>query len=457
MSEPISEEKKRRVGIAEAIELTDWTQYAGQASYVKRRGVRRRHRLQAGTALGTTFAVVGVAFAAYGLDRGPVAQQGAAPGSTSQVSTPSVDLTMSAPTPADYPSFPAQLPTKPVLIADPGHVLSSGVIGAGSVSGHPWQISYRVIPSGSAANSEPQVTQVDLSLDGKVVTTGGGEGAQLQGGGYASLLQFFQNSGLVNPMVVAMGTPTPNATSVDLRWKNGTVVQVPIRTVLGSRVASFAWNPANPPQYLEQVNPGGVSKIEITHDGESSWNYGRPPAAIAGTPPAVTTPTGTPNLSQTPKVTPISKGVLGEGTIAGREWQVAYEIIPSGSPENDSNEVFCTDSTVDATTAQNGCTSSKPFGVSDRFGFFYTAGRQQLPFVVTFGHGETGTTSIGLEWADGTKVVNAMQSVEGAPVGAVAFDPNNPPSYLLEYGSYGEYRIPLTLETRYTWTFNWLN
>jgi len=83
--------------------------------------------------------------------------------------------------------------------------------------------------------------------------------------------------------------------------------------------------------------------------------------------------------------------------------------------------------------------------------------RQQVPLVVAYGAGEPGTTSMGLEWADGTKVVNAMRDVEGNPMAALAFDPAQSPSYLLEFGSYGEYRIPPTNLTRYTWTFGWPN
>ena len=464
----MSEQKSERPGIAEAVERTDWTRYAGQASDVKRRGERRRHRLQAGGVLGTAFAVVGVAAAVQGLGSGSVKHQGVAPasktGSSHVTSPPSFSQhdsmvpipTLSGPPSAsDYPSFPATLPTKPILAADPGTVLQSGVIGAGSVSGHPWQISYRVIPSGSAANSEPQVSQVDISLDGKVVTIGGGEGTQVRGGGYQALVQYFQNSGLVNPMVVAMGSPAANVTSIDLRWKNGTVVQVPIHTATGTRFASFAWNPANPPDALEQVSAAGVSKITITDDGTATWNYGALPAPIVpATPPTVTTPTGAPNLSQTPKVTPLSSGILGEGTVSGRTWQLAYEIIPSGSAANDSNEVYCSDSAVEATTVQNGCTSSKPFGTGKVF-FSYAFGHEQLPLVICSSQGDPGTTSMGLEWADGSKEVNAVHQVEGVSMAAVAFDPNKPPSYLLEFGSYGEYRIPLTGSMRYTWTFNW--
>ena len=439
----MSEERKQGLDIAVAVERTDWTRYAGPASYVKRRGERRRRRLQAGTALGTALAVVGVAAAANGLARGPVAQPEAVPASAV----------------SDYPTFPAKLPTKPLLFSN-RNVLRSGVIGAGAVSGHQWQISYRVIPSGSAANSQPEVSQVDVSLDGKVVTTGGGEGAFLGGHGYEALNQYFENTATPNPMVVALGSPSPEVTSVDLRWTNGTVVQVPIQTATGTRFASFAWNPANPPEAVEQVSAAGVQKIAITHDGDEAWYPGqtRPggklPSPIPGTPPSVHTPAGTPNLSQTPQVKKISSGILGEGTVSGRRWQLAYEIIPSGSAANDSNEVFCTDRTVDATTAQDGCTSSKPF--TSRLGFFYSV-HMALPLVIGYGVGEPRTTSIGLEWSDGTKVVNAMQDVEGNPMAAVAFDPAKPPSYLLEFGSYGEYRIPLTSETHYTWTFNWPN
>lgn len=465
----MSEQKNERLGIAEAVERTDWTRYAGHAPDVKRRGERRRHRLQAGGALGTALAVVGVAAAVQGLGSGSVKHHWLSPGSkpsSSHVTSPpsfargggftAPPPTLSGPPSAsDYPSFPATLPTKPIFIANPGTVLASGVIGAGSVSGHPWQISYRVIPSGSAANSKPQVSQVDISLDGKVVTVGGGEGPQVQGGGYQALDQYLQNSGLVNPMVVAMGSPAANVTSIDLRWKNGTVVQVPIHTVTGTRLASFAWNPANPPDALEQVSAAGVSKITITNDGMATWDYGPLPAPIVpATPPTVTTPTGAPNLSQTPKVTPLSSGILGEGTVSGRKWQLAYEIIPSGSAQNDSDEVYCTDSAVDATTEQNGCTSSKPFGTG-KVNFSYMFGHQQLPLVITSGAADPGTTSMGLEWADGSKEVNAVQQVEGVPMAAVAFDPDKPPSYLLEFGSYGEYRIPLIGSMRYTWTFNW--
>jgi hypothetical protein len=227
--------------------------------------------------------------------------------------------------------------------------------------------------------------------------------------------------------------------------------------VTGTRIASFAWNPANPPDALEQVSAAGVSKITITRDGTGSWTPGALPAPIVpASPPSITTPTDAPNLSQTPKVAPLSSGILGEGTISGRKWQVAYEIIPSGSAENASNEVFCTDSTAGATTSQNGCTSKKPFSTG-KLSSLYGYGHEQLPLVVSFGEGDPGTTSIGLEWADGTKAVSAMHSVEGTLMGAVAFDPDNAPSYLLEFGSYGEYRIPLTVHTSYSWTFNWLS
>lgn len=466
----MSDERMDGGGIAAAVDKTDWTQYAGQAASVKRRGERRRRRLQAGTALGTTFAVVGVAVAVGGLDRGSVTRQGAA--STHSSSTPAMfpggtsstaagaSPSKASPMPADYPSFPAQLPTKPIFIADPGKVLQSGVIAAGSVSGHQWQLSYRVIPSGSAANSQPEVTQVDLSIDGGTATgAGGGEGAAIQAGGYVAI-QSGQGAAGEVPMVVASGTPTPGVTSVDLRWKNGTVVQVPIRTALGTRIAAFAWDPANPPDTLEQVGPNGVSKITITHDWTASWmptTLQRTPI-VPASPPTVSTPSGTPNLSQTPKVAPHDSGLLGAGTLAGHQWQVAYEIIPSGSAANASNEVFCTDTTVDGKTRQDGCTSSKPFGgagTGGNLGFMEPGGLGQFPLVSDFGTGDPGTTSMGLEFADGTQTVIAVHNVEGAPMAALAFDPNNGPTYVLEFGSYGEYRIALHHSTRFTWTFNW--
>lgn len=466
------EEQQEKTSITAAIASTDWTRYAGPASAVKRRGERRRHRIQASAALGTTVAVIGVVGVVSGLGRGPGARQGTAPAtsvaapstSTTPFKTPTTTATTPAPSngstsvsSASYPSFPAELPTTPILIADPGKVLSSGVVGAGTVSGHQWQISYRVIPSGSAANSQPQVTMVDVSLDGKTVTWGGGEGSTVSGRGYEALDQFFRNIGIANPMVVVSGAPSPGVTSVDLRWKNGTVVQVPIETVTGSRSASFAWDPANPPETLEQVSASGVQKITITHDLRASWAIGpKPKSGITPlSPPAVTTPTGTPNLSQTPHVTPVSSGILGEGTVSGHQWQLAYEIVPSGSAENSSNEAFCTDTTVDGKTSQGGCTSSKPFGNTVGLGFTYMGGRQQYPIVVSYGGADPGTTSVGLEWADGTKVANAVHDVEGTPMVALAFDPDNAPAYLLEFGSYGEYRIPLTGHPNYTWTFNW--
>ncbi|MEY9854581.1 hypothetical protein ABH935_000178 [Catenulispora sp. GAS73] len=451
-------------GIAAAVDKTDWTQYAGQATSVKRRGERRRRRLQAGTALGTTFAVVGVAVAVSGLDRGSVTRQGAASvrSSSSSAMFPgasSASPSQTSATAAGYPSFPAQLPTKPIFIADPGKVLQSGVIAAGAVSGHQWQLSYRVIPSGSAANSQPEVTQVDVSVDGKVVGgAGGGEGAAIQASGYVAV-QTDQAAG-DSPIVVATGTPTPGVTSVDLRWKNGTVVQVPIRTALGTRIAAFAWDPANPPEAVEQVGPNGVSKITITHDGTASWvptTFQKTPI-VPASPPTVSTPSGTPNLSQTPKVTPHDSGLLGAGTVAGHPWQIAYEIIPSGSAANSSDEAFCTDTTVDGKTRQDGCTSSKPFGgagTGGNLGFMELGGVGQFPLVTDFGTGDPGTTAMGLEFADGTQTVTAVHNVEGMPMAGLAFDPNNGPTYVLEFGSYGEYRIPLHHDTRYTWTFNW--
>jgi hypothetical protein len=232
---------------------------------------------------------------------------------------------------------------------------------------------------------------------------------------------------------------------------------------MGVRYASFAWDPANPPDVLEQVSPAGVSKITITWDGDSFWNTlsplnpggQKPPTPIVpASPPTVTTPSGAPNLSQEPQVAPISKGILGEGTVSGHPWQLAYEIIPSGSAANSSPEVFCDDTTVDGKTYQGGCTSSKPFFSHPGFSFNHST-HGQFPLVIDYDEGEPGTTSIGLEWADGTKAVTAVNNVEGAPVAALAFDPANPPAYLLEFGSYGEYRIALHESTNYTWTFNW--
>ena len=461
-------------GITAAVDKTDWTRYAGQVSQVKRRGERRRRRLQAGTALGTTCAVVGVAVAVGGLNQGPATRQGAS--ATHSSSTPahitpantagtasspasSPEPSPAAPAPSNYPSFPAQLPTKPILVSDPGKVLQSGVIGAGSVSGHQWQLSYRIIPSGSAANSQPEVSQVDFTMDGKTVTTGGGEGTTLEGGGGYAVLQpdpaevakgFF-------PMVVASGSPSPGVTGVNLRWKNGTVIAVPIRTVTGARFATFAWDPGNPPDAVEQVRADGVQEITITHDGTSSWRPAPQRTAITpAAPPSATTPSGTPNLSQTPKVTPHDSGLLGAGTAGGHPWQIAYEIIPSGSAANSSDEVFCTDTTVDGSTQQGGCTSGKPFG-GDGFsiGFEQLGGKSQFPIVTDYGTADTGTTAVGLEFADGTTTVTTVHDVEGAPMVALAFDPANGPAYLLEFGSYGEYRIPLAHSTHYTWTFNW--
>ena len=87
--------------------------------------------------------------------------------------------------------------------------------------------------------------------------------------------------------------------------------------------------------------------------------------------------------------------------------------------------------------------------------FMYHGGLGQPPIVTTFGHADPGTTSMGLEWADGTKTATTVTMVEGTPLAALAFDPDHAPSYLLEFGSYGEYRFPLTGHLDYTWTFDW--
>ncbi|MFD0638286.1 hypothetical protein ACFQ9X_48720 [Catenulispora yoronensis] len=181
-------------------------------------------------------------------------------------------------------------------------------------------------------------------------------------------------------MVVASGTPSPSVTAVDLRWKNGTVVHVPIVTVTGTRFASFAWDPANPPEAVEQIGPAGVQSIRITHDKSATWTNAKEPkdSLVQAAPPPITTPTGTPNLSQTPQVNPISSGILGAGTVSGHQWQLAYEIIPSGSAANSSNEVFCTDTTIDTTTTQGGCTSSQPFATPG-INFTYSTSHTQSP------------------------------------------------------------------------------
>lgn len=438
-------------GLAGAMAATDWTQYAGRASAVKRRGERRRRGLQVGGALGTTLAVLGVAVAVHGSGAGSAARQGAMP-AASVTPGPS-------PQPPGYPSFPEDLPSEPLLIANPGRVLASGAIGAGEVSGHRWQLSYRVIPSASAANGAPQVHVVDVSLDGKVVSSGSGDGPLLDARGYQTLDQQLRDGGIADPMIVASGTPSPGVTSVDLRWGNGTVVQVPIRTVTGTRFASFAWDPANPPEALEQVGPTGVQKITITRDESAQWGYDARKATptTPASPPGATPPTGVPNLSRTPHVTPLASGILGAGTVSGHAWQLAYEIIPSGSSGNVSDKVFCTDTTVDGVSTQGGCTSSDPCCADAWMGFAYHGPGQRPPIVADFGHGEPGTASMGLEWADGTKTVTTVTTVEGTPIAALAFDPGHPPSYLLEFGSYGEYRLPLTGYADHIWTFDWPN
>jgi hypothetical protein len=464
----MSEERQERGGIVAAIDSTDWTRYAGQGSVVRGRGERRRRRVQAGAALGTTAAVVGAVFVVNGLGQGAVTRQGAAPtspvastsgivGAPGQASGPAPGTpTASGPaSAADYPTFPAELPTTPLFVAEPGKVLASGVIGAGSVAGHSWQISYRVIPSGSAANSQPEVTMTDATLDGKTVNVGGSEGADgPQGSGYVVLN--LQNSGIKNQMVVASGAPSPSAISVDLRWENGTVVQVPIRKIKGVRIASFAWDPANPPAALEQVSDSGVQQIKITYDTMGTWDaLISQPSKFAVTPQPVdaTTPAGAPNLSQTPKVAPISSGILGAGTIAGHTWQYAYEVIPSGSAANSSPLVLCTDITVDGVTTGGGCTSAP---ISGSIGFsFSTDSRSAIPFPLEYDIAPKGTTSVGLEWADGTKSATVTHDVEGWPAAALGFDAANPPKYLLEFGSYGEYRIPFTYASGSTWTFHW--
>ena len=104
-----------------------------------------------------------------------------------------------------------------------------------------------------------------------------------------------------------------------------------------------------------------------------------------------------------PHVAPHSSGILGEGTVSGHPWQVAYEIIPSGSAADVSDEAYCTDTTVDGTTTQAGCTSSKPFSKHGMMFAFMSAG-------------------------------------------------------LLGFGSFGEYRFKLGGgQIRYTWTFDWPN
>lgn len=463
------EERQERGGIVAAIDSTDWTRYAGQGSAVRRRGERRRRGRQAGAVLGTTAAVVGALFAVNGLGAGAVTRQGAAPASiavpsssrsASGAATSAAPGTPTAAPPtsgssSDYPTFPAQLPTTPLLIADPGKVLESGVMGAGSIAGHSWQISYRVIPSGSAANSEPEVTMTDLTLDGKTISTGG-SGTDLNGFGYAALDQFYQNSGIKNPMVIASGAPSPNATSVDLRWKNGTVVPVPIWTVKGKRFTAFGWDPANPPEALEQVSASGVQQIKITHDTMTTWSAdSSQPSKFAVTPqpPDATTPTGSPNLSKAPKVTPISSGILGAGTVAGHTWQVAYEVIPSGSAANASPLAMCTDTTVDGITTGGRCDSPPVRGYA---GYGFSSDSHDLvPLPLAYGAAPKGTTAVGLEWPDGTKNTTVTHDIEGWPVAALGFDPANPPAYLLEFGSYGEYRIPFTIRSHSTWTFNW--
>lgn len=456
------EEQQEKRGIVAAVDSTDWARYAGQGSDVRRRGERRRRRFQAGAGLGTTAAVAGMVFAVNGLGPGPVTRQGAAPAArtsttpaTPTAGAPGTPTAPSSPVSA-YPVYPATIPTKPLLVADAGKILRSGVIGAGTVSGHQWQFSYRVIPSGSAANSKPQVNSVDVALDGKVVSLGYGEGATVTGQGYAVVDQYLRNGHVANPIAVGFGSLSPSAVSVDLKWANGTVVQLPVTTVDGTRFTTFGWDPANPPQALEQVNASGVQQIKITHDSTGMWaaDSTKKETVTPATTPVPTTPGGTPNLSQTPHVTPISSGIFGAGTVSGHSWQIAYEVIPSGSAANSSNEVLCTDTTVDGTTRQGGCTSGEPFGPRS-IGFALIGGADPLPIVVSFGGTDAGTTAVGLEWADGTKTATVTHDIVGEPMAALAFDPANPPAYYLEFGSYGEYRIPLRDMTTATWTFNW--
>jgi hypothetical protein len=166
---------------------------------------------------------------------------------------------------------------------------------------------------------------------------------------------------------------------------------------------------------------------------------------------------GVPNLYKGPW-TVIKSGVIGEGVVNGHHWQIAYEVIPSQSALNSEPILTCFAVTVDNEVgcpgySEGDVSSSSNPGFSQYVQGTSLSGTPAPPLVVAAGSPPKGTATLALEWSGGRTKPVPVYGADGSVMTAFAFDPADPPIYILESGSYGERRIPVAGQSTSYWTF----
>ena len=436
--------ESQKNGIQQVIDEEDWSLFAGPGAAVRERGVaERRHRQWAAVTMAVAATVaVGAAV---------IAGQ---PAETKSAASPVGPAASSV-------SAPPAVPTTPILVQGPWKVLQSGVLGGGVVNGRTWQVAYRVIPSQAATNSSTVVTCVDVTSDATTANAGCVSGATWNVGGYQARDGNLRSTGDADPLIVGYGTVPDTVTAVALQGKDGSLTASAIVPAVGSRFAAFAWDRADAPTALVQTDAAGPRSLAITNDTNPGMWVSDPTAVVKPTPSvkpsSVVTPTGPPIFGAQDEGRTLSSGILGGGTVGGHQWQTSYRFVPSGSAANVTNRVYCTDDSYDgkALLPSHGCTSWPTLYTPMTSLFFTSFGAHSSdPLVRSTFEAQPGTTAAGLEWADGTQAVTPTVQIEGAPVFAVAFAPDSAPAFVVEYGSYGEYKVPLKAQPMSrTWTF----
>jgi hypothetical protein len=424
------------VVLEDALEGHDWSRYAGPGADVRRRGEvgRRRRRV---TVLGVAALV--------------------AAGAALPALWPSSERRGDPVT-----HTPDHIPGVPVLPKGaPYKALAGGVIAEGSVKGVFWQEAWATIPSQSAANSEPVVTCEFVTFGTVTQIRGCGEGTAKPGPNAAPDTQDYSAQaygtldGFTAPFVLVDGGVPVGTTSMTLRWEKGRTQDVPIPD---NRETAFVFTPDDPPSTVVEQGPYGTKTLAVTKATNGMWhsNTADEVEVAPASPPSVTPLDGTPRVMDTPLGKTTSSGILGQGTVGGHRWQLAYRVIPSGSAANSSPYVTCMYLTLDGVTSPGSCDGSayppQPQGTPT---FWFAKDHEDTsPLLTQTQSVDEQTTAVGLEWSDGTQHVTAVARLNGIKVATVAFDPYNPPAYVLFLGAYGERKVPVEFQGVTVWAIH---
>jgi hypothetical protein len=161
------------------------------------------------------------------------------------------------------------------LATDPGgKTLYSGTLGQGTAGGHTWELAYRVVPSGSTANTSPFVTCEDLTVDG----VSHKEGCS-SGDGHASphtshptpVFAFGPAPESPVPLLLDTVWVDDQTTAVGLQWADGTQTVTAVAPYGGNSRAAVGFDPAKPPAYILLIGSYGEKKLPVISRSSTIW------------------------------------------------------------------------------------------------------------------------------------------------------------------------------------------